>query len=210
MRVGSHATFDLTPGQCSGFLDRIEEWDLPPRNFHFSLVTGGKMIGELATQALGPGLAVFSANMHPVKSGFHIQVELDGLSHPQGAVSVGDCEEFSKRLSNLIDEAVERQEPGVPAGFTAENYTLEVSSAGAERELRLPQDLLRFKEVPIKLRYEEDGKEDTAIVTSAGKGEDGLYLFLAFKGRRKQRKQKFKELRLEESKIRKANLFLDF
>ncbi len=169
------------------------------------------MIGELATQALGPGLAVFSAKLHPVKNGFHVQVELDGLVHPQGAVSVGDCEEFSKRLSLLIDQAVERQDPGVPAGLTAENYTLEVSSAGAERELRLPEELSRFRDVPIKLRYEEaDGKEDTAVVVSQGKGEDGLYLFTAYAGKRRKRKQKFKELRLDPSKIRKANLFLDF
>jgi ribosome maturation factor RimP len=51
-----------------------------------------------------------------------------------GGVGISDCEALSKALDPLLDEA----DP-IP-----DSYVFEVSSAGAERELKRPGDFLRF------------------------------------------------------------------
>jgi len=182
----------------------------PRKNPLFFLVIETGIIAELAERALTPGLGVFSAKMHPVRNGFAIQVELDGLEHPLGAVTVGQCEEFSLRLGAVIDEQV-REKPSLMPGLTEENYTLEVSSAGAERELRLPEELERFKDQPLKVLYQKEDKMETALLVCKGKEADGAYAFEAYVARRRKGKKKpALSLRLEVSLIKRANLFLDF
>ena len=53
-------------------------------------------------------------------------------------------------FSNAFDAALEA------SGAAPGEMTVEVSSAGAEREVRLPRDLLRFKGLPMSLRYEPE------------------------------------------------------
>ncbi|EKQ83288.1 hypothetical protein LEP1GSC064_1128 [Leptospira kirschneri serovar Grippotyphosa str. Moskva] len=59
-----------------------------------------------------------------------IEVVLDNLEHPYGSVSLLECEQVSRKLK----EELERISPDL-------DYTLKVSSAGAERKLDLPGDL---------------------------------------------------------------------
>lgn len=181
------------------------------KNPLFFLVTGTGNITELASQALRPGLGIFSAKIQPARHGFAVQIELDGLTHPLGSVTVGECEEYSVRLTACIDEAVRANNPAIPVGLTEENYTLEVSSAGAERELRLPQELDRFLGPPIKVLYKNvEGKLETAVVVCQGKQEDGSYAFETYVSRRRKGKGKPKTLKLMATEMQKANLFLDF
>ena len=88
-----------------------------------------------------------------------------------GGVSINDCEALSRALDPVLDEA----DP-IP-----DSYVFEVSSAGAERELKRPGDFERFmgspvtvklyrprnglKEIPGILRGYEDGK----VTVEAGK-----------------------------------------
>ncbi|EMJ84165.1 hypothetical protein LEP1GSC032_2626 [Leptospira interrogans str. 2002000631] len=59
---------------------------------------------------------------------------MDNLEHPYGSVSLLECEQVSRKLK----EELERISPDL-------DYTLKVSSAGAERKLNLPGDLDRFR-----------------------------------------------------------------
>ena len=52
----------------------------------------------------------------------------------EGGVSINDCEAVSRELDPLLDEA----DP------ISGSYTFEVSSAGAERQLKRPSDFERF------------------------------------------------------------------
>lgn len=88
-------------------------------------------------------LDVKSANDH-----FLIEINLDNLQDPRGSVSITDCEKVSRRLMDFLETT-----------HGQENYTIQVSSAGAERELRLPEDLGRFLNVPVKIYYLEKGKK---------------------------------------------------
>ena len=91
---------------------------------------------------------------------WHLRVLID----KEGGVDILDCENISRALSDLLDEA----DP------IEGSYTLEVGSAGAERALKRPGDFERFmgspitvklyrpynglKELPCVLRGYEDGK----------------------------------------------------
>ncbi|MGM9521235.1 MAG: ribosome maturation factor RimP [Oscillospiraceae bacterium] len=91
----------------------------------------------------------------------------------EGGVSINDCEAVSRELDPILDEA----DP------IAESYTFEVSSAGAERQLRRPSDFGRFMGsfCCVKLYSAKDGSkehlgylcgyEDGAVTISAGDKE---------------------------------------
>ena len=76
-----------------------------------------------------------------------------------GGVSINDCEALSRALDPLLDEA----DP-IP-----DSYVFEVSSAGAERELKRPGDFERFmgETVEVRLYKPVDGSK-SFIGTLAG------------------------------------------
>ena len=71
-------------------------------------------------------------------------------------VDILDCETVSRALSDLLDEA----DP------IEGSYTLEVSSAGAERPLKRPSDYERFMGSPVavKLYQAKEGRKEFAGV----------------------------------------------
>lgn len=78
-------------------------------------------------------------------------------------VSIQDCENFSRALDPVLDEA----DP-IP-----EHYIFEVSSAGAERQLKRPGDFARFlgAEVEVRLYQPKDGRK--AFVGTLAAYENG-------------------------------------
>lgn len=74
----------------------------------------------------------------------------------EAGVDILDCERVSRTLSDLLDEA----DP------IEGSYTLEVSSAGAERALKRPGDYERFMGSPVavKLYKARDGRKEFAGV----------------------------------------------
>ena len=92
----------------------------------------------------------------------------------EDGVSIDDCERISRRLDPILDE----EDP------IAESYVFEVSSAGADRELKRPGDFEMFlgSEVEVKLYQPVNGSktfvgellayDDGAVVIRSGKRED--------------------------------------
>ena len=82
-----------------------------------------------------------------------------------GGVDILDCEQISRAVSDLLDEA----DP------IEGSYTFEVSSAGAERPLKRPSDFERFMGSPVmvKLYKAQDGRKEFAGHL-AGYGEEGI------------------------------------
>lgn len=74
----------------------------------------------------------------------------------ENGVDILDCENVSRKLSDLLDEA----DP------IEGSYTLEVSSAGAERPLKRPGDFEKFMGSPVavKLYKARDGRKEFAGV----------------------------------------------
>lgn len=73
------------------------------------------------------------------------------IDSPDG-VSIDDCERVSRAIDPVLDEA----DP-IP-----ESYTFEVSSAGADRQLKKPSDFQRFmgSKVEVKLYKPVNGRKE--------------------------------------------------
>lgn len=179
-------------------------------------------MSEFAKSALEDGVAVFGLVLQPSGEGFHFEIQLDGLNDPSGAVSLDECETFSRRFAELVDAEIESGNPAgiFPDGLTVENYTMEVSSAGAERMLHLPDDLERFKGRPLKIQVLFEGKKESRLAVFEGM-EESRYCFRPYEPVRKGRKRKAGRkkdltkdgehaLLVERDNLIQANLFLDF
>ena len=81
---------------------------------------------------------------------WYLRVLLD----KEGGLDILDCEEISRKLSDLLDEA----DP------IEGSYTLEVGSAGAERALKRPSDFERYLGSPVlvKTYRNMDGRKEFA------------------------------------------------
>ena len=66
-------------------------------------------------------------------------------------VSINDCEIISRQIDPILDRE----------DFIPDSYVFEVSSAGAERELKRPRDFERFmgSDVEVRLYRAEDGSK---------------------------------------------------
>lgn len=82
----------------------------------------------------------------------------------EGGISISDCEHFSRAFDPILDE----EDP------IAESYIFEVSSAGAERELKRDSDFQRFlgHTVEVRLFKNLDGsKSHIGKLISHGDGK---------------------------------------
>ncbi|XP_028794965.1 uncharacterized protein LOC114750537 [Neltuma alba] len=97
-----------------------------------------------------------------------IRVRIERLSNKSGSPSMEDIEAFSTAYRAKLDEAE-------LAKFVPEDISLEVSSPGVERTVRIPNDLDRFKERPMYVKYmsSEDLEGSTAE-------SEGVFRLIAF------------------------------
>lgn len=70
----------------------------------------------------------------------------------EGGIGIDECEAFSKAVEQVLDEL----------DFIETNYTLEVSSPGADRQLTKEREFLYYigREVDVKLYKAENGKKE--------------------------------------------------
>lgn len=111
-----------------------------------------KKITELTAELAAPAIAEAGCTLWDVEyvkeaGGRYLRVYID---KPDG-VSIQDCENFSRALDPILDEA----DP-IP-----DSYVFEVSSAGAERQLKRPSDFARFlgAQVEVRLYQPVDGSK---------------------------------------------------
>ena len=114
-----------------------------------------KKITELTAELAAPAIAEAGCTLWDVEyvkeaSTWYLRVLLD----KEGGVDILDCEEISRKVSDLLDEA----DP------IEGSYTLEVGSAGAERALKRPSDFQRFLGSPVlvKLYRAREGRKEFA------------------------------------------------
>lgn len=107
----------------------------------------------------------------------------------EGGIGIDECELFSKAVEEVLDAE----------DFIEENYTLEVSSPGADRKLTKEREFLYYlgREVDVKLYKAENGKKEftgvlkdykdnTAFVDVDGEvmeipAKQAVYIRLSFK-----------------------------
>ena len=109
-------------------------------------------VTEIVAELAAPAVAAAGCELWDVEyvreaGVWYLRLYLD----KEGGVDIIDCENVSRVVSDLLDEA----DP------IEGSYTFEVSSAGAERALKRPSDFARFMGSPVtvKLYKAKDGKE---------------------------------------------------
>ena len=106
------------------------------------------------------GLDIWDVEYLKEAGDWYLRVYIDKLD---GGIFISDCENFSREMDPILDEA----DP------IEGSYVFEVSSAGAERQLKRPSDFERFmgSNVEVKLYKAVDGRKSYQGTLSAY--EDG-------------------------------------
>lgn len=102
-------------------------------------------IAQLVDQiAREQGLLIYDYKYVPRKTQPQISVRIDSVEKKIGHI---ECEQYSTALIELLDKAA-----------VVEDYLLEVSSPGLNRELRSIEEFRRFMNAPVTISYDVDGK----------------------------------------------------
>ena len=122
-------------------------------------------ITELVAGLAGPAVEAAGCELWDVEyvreaGSWYLRLYIDKA----GGVDILDCEQVSRAVSDLLDEA----DP------IEGSYTFEVSSAGAERPLKRPGDYELFMGSPVlvKLYKARDGRKEFAGVLAGYENGD--------------------------------------
>lgn len=153
-------------------------------------------ISTILDDALFLPVKLYSLKVNQRPNHSLIEVVLDNLEHPYGSVSLLECEQVSRKLK----EELERISPDL-------DFTLKVSSAGAERKLHLPEDIDRFRGIPVRLvfRSGESEKDQEGIFRIVNRDGDQVFLEKFQKGKKSAVK---KQTTLNLKDILKGNLYV--
>ncbi|KAK4841262.1 hypothetical protein QYF36_001788 [Acer negundo] len=145
----------------------------------------------------------------------YVYVRLDKLSHKYGCPGMEELESFSQEYKKRLDEVG-------ALGEIPDDLALEVSSPGAERILKVPDDLSRFKDMPMRVCYVDEESDcinnRVFLLESIEMDSDKCVWKLAdvkenrddqSKGRPMNRKQKDWRLNLPFAMHRMVTLYLD-
>ena len=112
-----------------------------------------KKVTEIVAELAAPVAAEFGCELWDTEyvreaGQWFLRLYLD----KDGGVDILDCENVSRRVSDLLDEA----DP------IEGSYIFEVSSAGAERQLKRPSDFEKFLGSPVLLKTypNRDGRKE--------------------------------------------------
>lgn len=84
-----------------------------------------------------------------------IRVRIEKMSTRYGSPTIDDIEAYTIAYRGKLDDAES-------AGKIPQNISLEVSSPGVERVIRIPEELERFKEWVMYVRYTTAGSDEAA------------------------------------------------
>eukprot|EP00887_Chlorella_sp_A99_P005108 scaffold25.g5108.t1 len=134
-------------GESDAFLDDLEAEE---EEAAVEVSTGGVQWGEQALEAVlrllgeSKDLALYSFRALP--SSRRLDVRLDKLTGRFGSPSLDDIEAFTRRLGAELEAALGEEAAG--------DIEVEVSSPGAERQVRFPAELSRFAELPMRVEFD--------------------------------------------------------
>lgn len=182
--------------------------------------TGSTAWGEVALQAaqkvlagpVGEGLELFS--LTAVAQSKRLGIRLDKLSDRYGSPALDEIEAFCRAFNAEFAAALGEEAAGL--------VEVEVSSPGAERTVRVPADLARFADLPMKVEFaNEQEKVDTRVlqlVSLDAAGGTSEWALANVRINRQQgakgsntlsRKQRDLRFNILLNQIQRVNLFID-
>lgn len=154
---------DSYPDQFTGEQASEEEWaeDLDDGSGDaIEINTAGTDWGNTALKILKNIIAdkedLDLYSFRAVPSNKRMYIRIDKLSNQFGSPSLEELEELSACFNSALEASL-----GVELAGQLE---VEMSSPGAERHVRVPQDLVRFHDLPMRVEYREDDGTDKSTV----------------------------------------------
>ena len=108
------------------------------------------------------------------------------IMKPDGSMDLDTCAEVSEQLSAILDEK----------DLISEEYTLEVCSPGAEREIRDPEELDRLAGKYVYVRLKEPFKKMLEL-TGEVKDIEGEVIHLEYRDKAARRVAEFTKSNIE-------------
>lgn len=202
----------------------LDDWEELEEQVGPELSTGGVEWGEKAlavVQQLLDGSSAAEAGLQDIRlfsfraipSSKRLDIRLDKLTDQYGSPSLDDVAAFSRQFNAAYEAAVGEAAAG--------EIEVEVSSPGAERQVRVPAELERFGELPMRVEYSLEGDKldvkvlsfeshDAAAALTRWRLADVRANRTGGKGRGLSRKQRDTLFELPLSAIRRVNLHIDF
>lgn len=135
----------------------------------------------LVKEVVSDPIKIYSIQLKQMGKHYLIELVLDNIENKYGSVTIGECEFVSKGLVKLLNE-----------NYSDIDFTLNVSSAGAERELKNLEDYKRFKGLLVKLFYKDkEGKTNNKIFRITDIMNSDIHLEEFKKQSKKQENEKF-------------------
>eukprot|EP00192_Tetraselmis_astigmatica_P013695 CAMPEP_0117673162 /NCGR_PEP_ID=MMETSP0804-20121206/14319_1 /TAXON_ID=1074897 /ORGANISM="Tetraselmis astigmatica, Strain CCMP880" /LENGTH=324 /DNA_ID=CAMNT_0005481869 /DNA_START=72 /DNA_END=1046 /DNA_ORIENTATION=+ len=117
--------------------------------------TGLETLQQILQRPEMQGLELYSFNTVP--SSKVLRIRVDKMEDEYGSPSLEDITNIARAMYSGLEEALGEEEAG--------SIEVEVSSPGAERALRLPGELTRFRQLPLNVEYQlENGELDTRVL----------------------------------------------
>jgi len=169
-----------------------------------------EQLKNAALEILTEGLALHELIFHPGKKGAKISVVLDKPGNQWGTPDIQDCENFSRKYSEYLERFVAEK-------LLADDYTLEVSSPGAERVLPDQTSWERFKSLPMKVNYiDQNDREQWGVLNYKGEKEGG-YIWSRYTTKKERKlkkgaagKKNTGDFALKTEQIKSVRLYVDF
>ncbi|GLT94712.1 hypothetical protein SLE2022_124410 [Rubroshorea leprosula] len=172
------------------------------------------LIAYEVLKQFGDGLKLYAFKTTPRG---YIYVRLDKVSTEYGCPSMEELESYCREYRTKLDDAG-------TLGEIPDDLAVEVSSPGAERILKVPDDLSRFKDMPMTVCYEDTEsncpEKSGVFMLDSIETEAGICVWKLAnvkenrdpesKGRPLSRKQKEWRLKLPFTGHRKITLYLEY
>ncbi|GLI61205.1 hypothetical protein VaNZ11_003497 [Volvox africanus] len=157
---------DEDEGEDDDYAASFLEPDDAPREVATGDTAWGEVVlratqGVLAQPAM-KGLELYLFRALPASR--KVDIRLDKLDDLYGSPSIDDIERFQRSLFAALDRDMGPEAAG--------EISFEVSSPGAERLVRVPDELTRFAELPLQVEYRtSDGKDVSSVLLLVGLDE---------------------------------------
>ena len=131
------------------------------------------------------GVSIWDVRFEKEGASWFLRILID----KEGGVSINDCENISRTLDPILDEA----DP-IP-----DSYVFEVGSAGAERELKRPGDFQQFMGSEVEVRLYQPINGSKAFVGTLSGYDNGDVSILAGKENMSFQKAQIAQVKLHVS-----------
>lgn len=159
-------------------------------------------ISGLIIELLPEKIELFSLKTAVISGGAKIVITLDKPDSQFGSPSLEELELVTRRVTKKMET--------FPPPF--DNPQLEVTSPGAERTLRLPDDLSRFVGFAMKVQFYEGEAVQVKKLRLTKISEDTTHWSSFVKNKKKIKKQKAAEetCMIQINQLKAANLILEY